>query len=552
MKKEKPSCVSWRASAALCIALLVAMPARAGVATTDTTFNGGVFTTDLGGTNDFGIGVTVGAGDRLYQLGAQCSGTDCRVGSTSGVANYVVSRNGKDAKFDSGFAVYFAPASLPFSGPLLQFEVDDGTASAFYVAGTVCTTACVIKLSRISMAGVVDTGYGVGGAATIVSGGTDNLFPTGIVLQPDGKLLIAGLHFDDSGGTAVQTSEFVGRFNPDGTADQSFGTNGFTGFTFGTCGDSGNVGLSLDPYTSNIYVTGETAPSCQGTVPAIVRLTPSGMLDATFGGDGRVVSNFSRGGPGVIDSRNLTTAFYATGKADGKVALLAGKTFESSLCPQLNVDRLNNDGTFDSTFSPGSVENYCPPIDIDGGGVTVQSSGKFVLNGVLLYQGGTSDEGMTRILGSTEFAHPIRTFQGEGPSPNQFAFDNQSSVQRSTPVISNAITVAGIGSPAGITVSRAQYRINGGAFTSDAGTVNNGDAVELRMTSSASYSTTLTSTLTIGSTFASFSVTTEAAPPPPPPPPPAPSSSGGGGSLGLMHLVLGIFGLWRRRVPRPE
>jgi hypothetical protein len=52
------------------------------------------------------------------------------------------------------------------------------------------------------------------------------------------------------------------------------------------------------------------------------------------------------------------------------------------------------------------------------------------------------------------------------------------------------------------------YSVSGGTFTSTAGTVNNGDIVQVRLMSSSSYSTTTTATLTIGGVSGTFSVTT--------------------------------------------
>jgi hypothetical protein len=93
-------------------------------------------------------------------------------------------------------------------------------------------------------------------------------------------------------------------------------------------------------------------------------------------------------------------------------------------------------------------------------------------------------------------------------TPDAFTFTDQNNVALSTPVNSNAITVSGINSPAPISVVGGEYSINGGAFTSAAGTVSQGNTVTVRQTSSASPLTTTSAVLTIDGVSDSFDITT--------------------------------------------
>lgn len=90
-----------------------------------------------------------------------------------------------------------------------------------------------------------------------------------------------------------------------------------------------------------------------------------------------------------------------------------------------------------------------------------------------------------------------------------FSFTPQTNVALSTAITSNSITVSGINTGVAISVTGGQYAINGGAYTAAAGTVNNGDTVTVRLTSSAYFSTTSVATLTIGAQSAPFQVTTQ-------------------------------------------
>lgn len=89
-------------------------------------------------------------------------------------------------------------------------------------------------------------------------------------------------------------------------------------------------------------------------------------------------------------------------------------------------------------------------------------------------------------------------------TPDQFTFSDQTGVALSTVIESAPIVVSGINTAASISVAGGEYAIStdGGsswsAYTSTAGTVNNGNWVKVRHTSSASNSTAINTTLTIG------------------------------------------------------
>lgn len=83
-------------------------------------------------------------------------------------------------------------------------------------------------------------------------------------------------------------------------------------------------------------------------------------------------------------------------------------------------------------------------------------------------------------------------------SPIPFSFTDQSGLSLSTIVVSNALTMAGFTLSSPISIVGGQYRINGGSWTSSAGTINSGDALELRGTTSGSNDTDVDVTVTVG------------------------------------------------------
>ncbi|HSW11610.1 MAG TPA: multicopper oxidase family protein [Solimonas sp.] len=93
-------------------------------------------------------------------------------------------------------------------------------------------------------------------------------------------------------------------------------------------------------------------------------------------------------------------------------------------------------------------------------------------------------------------------------TPDPFVFLSLINVERSTPQLSNVITVSGINMAVPISVTGGEYALNGGSFGSAPGTAINGNTVQLRHVSSPAFSTSVTTTLNVGAASAGFTSTT--------------------------------------------
>ncbi|MCC2655707.1 MAG: multicopper oxidase type 3 [Panacagrimonas sp.] len=142
-----------------------------------------------------------------------------------------------------------------------------------------------------------------------------------------------------------------------------------------------------------------------------------------------------------------------------------------------------------SSLSPGPV--LAPCSDADSGGAV----GRWLFHCHIFHHAGLGMMGEIVLLADT--------------TPDPFGFTSLNGVLRSTPQLSNVVTIKGINTPAPIAVSGGQYAVNGGSFGSAAGSVANGATVQLRHTSSPAFSSTITTTLTVGGVSADFSSTTE-------------------------------------------
>ncbi len=148
---------------------------------------------------------------------------------------------------------------------------------------------------------------------------------------------------------------------------------------------------------------------------------------------------------------------------------------------------------------------------IDGGTFTNTASTISVGQTVLLRQTSSASHSTTSdailTVGDVSDTFSVTTLASD-TTPDSFSFIDQTNVAFGAVVISNAITVNGINTASPISINNGEYRINGGAFTNSAGQVSNGDTVEIRLTASATGSTTVEATLTVGGISDIFSVST--------------------------------------------
>lgn len=159
-------------------------------------------------------------------------------------------------------------------------------------------------------------------------------------IQADGKIVVTQL---DSYTGSIR----LVRYNPDGSLDTGFGTNGRV-LASSLC--SNPIGYSTEFSNSiaiqsdgKIVVGGYATNACASNVDfAVFRFNSNGSLDTGFGSGGYTFADFSSG----YD--------YSTSIAlqdDGKI-VLAGKTSASPLSKSdIAVARFNTNGTLDTSFS---------------------------------------------------------------------------------------------------------------------------------------------------------------------------------------------------------
>jgi uncharacterized delta-60 repeat protein len=213
-----------------------------------------------------------------------------------------------------------------------------------------------------------DTTFSGDGKATTDFGSNDDAVGD-VVVQPDGKIVVAGTRGGDFGAFAVA------RYNTDGSLDTSFNGDGKAENSggFGTGSEGHGVALQAD---GKIVVAGNVC-GLLGCDFQLQRYRTDGSLDTSFHADGTV-------GISVGGLRNDSALAVAV-QPDGKI-VAAGETCEASSgfdCDVV-VMRLQSDGSLDSSFAGGIVVTHFAPghfldvgVQVDGTVVAAGFSGGF-------------------------------------------------------------------------------------------------------------------------------------------------------------------------------
>ncbi len=159
-------------------------------------------------------------------------------------------------------------------------------------------------------------------------------------------------------------------------------------------------------------------------------------------------------------------------------------------------------------ISGGEYSINGSPFTTDVGSI---DSGDTIGVRLISSNGFSATSSATLTIGGISAVFSVTTL-AEDTTPDAFTFNDQINVSVNTPIESNSIMVAGINSSATISIQNGEYSINGSGYTANPSLVNNGDTIQVRQTSSSSFSTATNTILTIGPISDTFSLTTEAAP----------------------------------------
>ena len=196
-----------------------------------------------------------------------------------------------------------------------------------------------------------------------------------IVIQPDGKIVAAGLSGILHDTVQEPTRMMVARYNVDGSLDSTFGSGGIVTTEVGTYARAWAVALQAD---GKIVVGGRGGTFLQANF-ALVRYNANGSLDNTFGGGGIVTKSF--GGFSQITGVAV--------QADGKI-VVSGDAPGAGSFSMFTVARYNTSGSLDPAFDGDGVSQPVPigfqiSPTVTARGLALQLDQKILVAGVCVF-----------------------------------------------------------------------------------------------------------------------------------------------------------------------
>lgn len=354
----------------------------------DATFgNGGKVAIDFGRLSHL-HGIAKQTDGKLVVIGDSYSGAN-----TGRVAMARLNVNGSlDTSFGAGGKVE-ASYGESSNGHAAVIGADGRITIGGYVENATNGLASACFVARFTTSGQADTTFGSGGSnvATLGTGTTNYCHQ--LVMQTDGKVVIAG------GTLRNHIGDFVmARYTTTGAFDSSFGSGGVVSTEFGGRVPSSSEEASaivLQP-DGKLMLGGYT----EGKF-AVARYTTAGALDTSFGTGGKTSFAFGTGVDDQIKSialqpdRKIVAVGYT--RAGANYQLAVARLLNDSGAALPDADRLFNyaEAVLPDYFSPGTaatqlVSGYTARVYANGMAVGVKDGRVYVYGDVY---GGLKDVG---------------------------------------------------------------------------------------------------------------------------------------------------------------
>lgn len=225
--------------------------------------------------------------------------------------------------------------------------------------------------------GKLDSTFGNGGKVLTEFG--DNDEARAIVVQPDGKIVVAG----EAWAMPEETPSFaLARYNANGSLDKSFSKDGkvVTPMSGDDYDYSRVYGLALQPDNKIIAVGSAFLQEPRGHVFAVARFNADGTLDKTFGKGGRVLTPV-----GNTEEELNDAAMSVVVAEDGKIVVAGGTgmglSYAAVTSGDVAVVRYDAKGKLDTKFGKGGkvVTGIMQEDAVQA--VAIQPDGKIVVGG---------------------------------------------------------------------------------------------------------------------------------------------------------------------------
>ena len=198
-----------------------------------------------------------------------------------------------------------------------------------------------------------------------------SLLGNAIAILPDGKIVVAG-----TSGAPFSNHFAAARLNPNGTFDTTFNGSGTVTTSIGDSIDGTNIRktLAIQP-DGKIIVGGTSQFGATGKDFTLVRYNSNGSLDPIFGGGGIVQTSFGN---------STQNEFLQSIALDSNGRIVAAGYADTAIAEQsFALARYNPDGSLDSSFSDdGKLIIKTRPNTFErANAVTIQTGGKILIGG---------------------------------------------------------------------------------------------------------------------------------------------------------------------------
>ena len=301
------------------------------------------------GSLDQGFVTTVGIGGPLAQ---QADGKIVIADPGSG-GGPVIARVNVDGSPDPSFNVTGTAAIPPgdslgdtIVGLIIQHDGKIVVAAQSTLAAGLGTTNA-FALIRFNPDGTPDSTFGNDGRATTTGVLYPNVadFPSGVVLQPNGRLVVFGYEVVFSASGSLPAAVLLVGFTPGGVVDSSFGTAGAVRISPAGGGAVHDVKVQTDGrllVAFNAIAVG---------MDSVMRLTFNGLVDTTFGN------------VGVISSPELPSISSIALQPDGNLLLGGSATNASSTEAGFALQRYLSGPSAVIEFYNASLDHYFISMD---------------------------------------------------------------------------------------------------------------------------------------------------------------------------------------------
>ena len=193
-----------------------------------------------------------------------------------------------------------------------------------------------------------------------------------------------------------------------GTPDATYGTLGLATVQFGT-GFAANSNVASEAIQSDgkVVAVGTYNSNVTENQPAVERLDSDGSPDPTFGQDGVAV---------IVDpnrSSDSNNGVAVAIQADGKIVVAENSISLTNLSSTIDVERLNSDGTLDTTFGTAGYLDFTfnqgtTALSSSVTTLAIQADGEIVVGG-----SGLTNPGLVRYAA-------LARFNADGSPDNTF------------------------------------------------------------------------------------------------------------------------------------